>query len=69
MKVTKHMLTTDEIIKNKEEGVHNGGSPIDIGVIPNYMGINLVSVHGIEWSVREDNQLTELKIIFIPGEE
>jgi hypothetical protein len=30
------------------------------------MGINLVSVESITWTQREDNQLIDLKINFIP---
>lgn len=42
-------------------------SPLNIDVIPNYMGINLCSVDRIEWHEKEDGQLVELTIVFIPG--
>lgn len=44
-------------------------SPLDIAVIPNYMGINLCCVDSIEWVRRDDNQLETLTINFIPAED
>ena len=38
-----------------------------ISAIPNNLGINLSSVKGIEYTRQEDEQLTELKIVFIPN--
>lgn len=42
--------------------------PINISNIPNYMGINLCSVHSIEWSRLSDGQLVDVIIKFIPWE-
>ena len=53
------MKTIQEIIDGAE-------SPLPIEVIPNYMGINLVSVEAISWTRQEDGQLVNLTIHFIP---
>ena len=52
--------TTKQIVDNEVK------CPIDISVIPNFMGINLCSVEGIGWHRRPDNQLTELTVLFNP---
>lgn len=62
MKTETFYLTTEQIIKGAE-------CPFPLSVIPNNMGINLVSVKGIYWEKREDGQLTNLTIDFIPSEE
>lgn len=49
-----------EIIENNEK------CPLPLKVIPNYMGINLVSVDAISWQKQDDGQLTNLTIHFIP---
>jgi hypothetical protein len=49
-----------DIIKNKER------CPLPLEVIPNHMGINLVSVESISWSEFDDGQIDELTIHFIP---
>lgn len=41
--------------------------PLDISVIPNTMGINLVSVDSVEWEKQDDGQLKKLTINFIPA--
>lgn len=41
--------------------------PLDISVIPNIMGINLVSVDSVEWEKQDDGQLKKLTINFIPA--
>ena len=56
------MKTIQEIIDGAE-------SPLPIEVIPNYMGINLVSVEAISWTRQDDNQLVNLTIHFIPNNE
>lgn len=44
--------------------------PIDPGVIPDYMGINLCSVEAIRWSRHaDDGQLVEFAIEFLPSRE
>lgn len=57
--------TTDELIK-----AHQAGRPIeplDLAVIPNHMGINLVSVEGMSWTRQDDGQLVSLTIHFVPA--
>lgn len=62
MKVIKEFYTIEHIVK---KGIK---TPIDTAVIPNYMGINLCSVHSMEWERQEeDGQLTSLKINFTPA--
>ena len=51
--------TTKKLIK--DEG------PLPLSVIPNYMGINLVSVEGLGWTKQDDGQLVSLTIHFIPA--
>lgn len=41
--------------------------PLDLTTIPNYMGINLVSVEGVTWTKQDDGQLVSLTIHFIPA--
>jgi hypothetical protein len=41
--------------------------PIDLAVIPNYMGINLCSVEGMSWTRQDDGQLVSLTIHFSPA--
>lgn len=42
--------------------------PINISNIPNCMGINLCSVHSIEWSRLQDGQLIDVMVKFVPWE-
>lgn len=42
-------------------------TPLDLSVIPNYMGINLCSVKGMRWNKLMDGQLVDLTIEFIPS--
>jgi hypothetical protein len=56
-----HLHTIDDIIDN------NLDVPLDIGVIPNYMGINLCSVEAMSWTEQDDGQLVNLAIHFIPA--
>jgi len=53
--------TTDEIVDGKID------VPLDIGVIPNHMGINLCAVEGMSWTQQDDGQLVSLTIHFIPS--
>ena len=59
--VIKHTATIRELIENEN-------SPLPIDVMPNRMGINLVAVESVEWEKREDGQLVNLKINFIPDD-
>lgn len=43
--------------------------PLPLSVIPNYMGINLCSVESLSWTRREDKQLVDLTIHFIPADK
>jgi hypothetical protein len=43
--------------------------PLDISVIPNYMGINLCAVEGMSWTRQDDGQLISLTIHFLPATE
>ncbi len=56
-----HYATTREIIDGRE-------SPLPIATIPNNMGINLNSVRGVSWTKRDDGQLVDLTIHFIPAD-
>ena len=58
----------NNIIK-AEENEQDIECPLDISIIPNYMGINLVAVDSIEWTEQEDGQLVSLTINFIPEEK
>lgn len=55
-----------EITKTIDEIIDGSECPLPIGVIPNYMGINLVSVKSITWVEQEDGQLVNLTINFKP---
>ena len=52
----------------KVESLINSGNkcPFPLEIIPNNMGINLVSVDAISWQKQDDGQLTQLTIYFIP---
>lgn len=52
------------------EEIINGGEscPLPITVIPNNMGINLCNVEAISWTKKDDGQLVNLTIHFIPEE-
>lgn len=54
--------TIDKIIHNNEH------CPLPISVIPDKMGINLCSVEAVSWVEREDGQLMNLTIHFLPNE-
>lgn len=43
--------------------------PIDLDYFPNQMGINLCSVKEMVWTEREDGQLVDVHIEFIPDED
>ena len=53
--------------KEKVEDIIKGARcPLPLEVIPNHMGINLVSVHSISWNEFDDGQIDELTTHFIP---
>lgn len=60
MENIKHKETIKDIVEGKVK------CPLDVSIIPNYMGINLVSVHSIEWERQPDGQLVKVTINFIP---
>lgn len=62
-------MKTETITRTVEELIESNDSPLPLEVIPNYMGINLVSVESLTWTRREDDQLVELTIRFIPVEK
>ena len=53
--------------KTIKELIENNSSPLPLEVIPNHMGINLVSVESISWERQEDGQLKNLTINFTPA--
>ena len=55
--------TIQELIDNDEK------CPLPLEVIPNNMGINLSSVEAISWQEKDDGQLTNLTIYFLPNEK
>ncbi len=55
-------------IRNNPD-LQNAKCPLDITVIPNYMGINLSNVERIDWEQLEDGQFVSLTIRFIPSEK
>ena len=66
-----------EIINNKQsimkhfkkevtEIINGAKCPFPLKVIPNDMGINLVSVESIEWDELDDGQIDKLTINFTP---
>ncbi len=61
MKTTKTTKTIEQLLEDED-------SPLPLGVIPNYMGINLCSVESLTWEKQEDGQLKHLTINFIPAE-
>jgi len=56
--MTTQFKSIEQLIEEKDNFISS---------IPNYLGINLVSVKGIEYMRQEDGQLLEMKIIFEPS--
>lgn len=52
-----------------EDAISGARCPFPINVMPNNMGINLVSVDSITWTEQKDGQLVSLTINFIPEQE
>jgi hypothetical protein len=59
MDLNKFSVSVEDVINGKQ-------CPLPLEVIPNNMGINLVSVDSISWTEQEDGQLVTLQINFIP---
>lgn len=59
------MKTYHEKIENLTRNIRK--CPLPLSVIPDTMGINLVSVDSIAWQTQDDGQLTNLTIYFIPN--
>ncbi len=53
--------------KTVEEITNGAECPFPIGVIPNNMGINLISVDSITWTRQDDGQLVNVTINFKPA--
>jgi len=64
------MTTTLKIAKNPNfiQDEKDLNPPIDLDYFPNCMGINLCSVASETWTRRDDGQLEEIIIKFIPSE-
>ena len=62
-------METETTKKSVTELIETDESPLNLSVIPNYMGINLCSVDSLEWTKQKDGQLAVLKINFIPDNE
>jgi len=60
------MQTTFMQVANNLE-LENDLWPIDLGVFPNHMGINLCCVEGISWTRQNDGQLVSMTVHFIPN--
>ena len=58
-------MSTQEALDAERLG--REGSPLDPGVIPNYMGINLSSVQGFSWTIQDDGQLVQVSVHFLPA--
>lgn len=55
--------------KKIEDLINDGNSPFPLSIIPNNMGINLVSVDSLSWTKQDDGQFVNLTINFIPDNE
>ena len=54
-------MTIAEILEDEKS------CPLPLEIIPNNMGINLVSVESVSWEKQDDGQLVSLSIQFIPA--
>ena len=69
--VVRHIydLTKNELDGNKVDiNDSDNFCPVKLSNIPNYMGINLCSVHSVEWSETLDGQLIDIIVKFIPDD-
>ena len=57
------MVTTTKTVR---ELIKTGESPLPLEIIPNKMGVNLISVAALTWTRQSDGQLVDLTIHFIP---
>lgn len=57
------------VTKTVEELLRTEDSPLPLSVIPNNMGINLVSVEALTWTRQDDGQLVSLTIHFVPAKK
>ena len=53
-------VKVSELVKDKQD------CPLPLSIIPNNMGINLVSVESISWNKQKDGQIISLSIDFNP---
>ena len=68
--MTTYFKTTQELIAEEAvRAIRPDRCPLPLSVIPNYIGINLCSVEGVEWTKDNDGQITSLTIKFIPAKE
>lgn len=59
----KHFYrTVQDLVEAGEE------PPLPLSVMPNNMGINLVSVEAVSWIKQDDGQLVSLTIHFLPAD-
>lgn len=66
MKTFSHKI--EEMIPYDDSG-KEVACPLPLEVIPNKMGINLVSVDSVVWQKQTDGQLTSLTIYFNPADK
>ena len=65
MTVKHHFKTVKELVEaNGDPDLSCANS--FLSTIPNNMGINLCSVHGLSWIKQDDGQLISLTIHFLP---
>lgn len=57
------------VTKTVTELIATDECPLNLSVIPNYMGINLCSVDSVTWTTQPDGQLVNLTINFVPATE
>lgn len=55
------------VTKSINELIETNECPLPLGVIPNHMGINLVSVDSVTWTQQNDGQLVSVTINFVPN--
>jgi len=64
--INKNKIIMKKFNKKVTDIIDGEKCPLPLEVIPNHMGINLVSVDSISWSEFDDGQIYELTILFIP---
>ena len=58
------MKTEYHPIANTGKAINDVDWPIDLSVIPNYMGINLCVVEGMSWTRLDDGRIVSLTMHF-----